>query len=156
MSTTTAIYDKVIPREVIDNMRTQICMYRSFREMEVISFKRNKDKSQRVQDAFMRWHRLRTLKSIRKMFLYLNKIKYSIFTYSEMKLWRSISERKRGLTAELQNILQQKNFTGDSENYTKTCITTIGKYDNNYGLFLMCAMNRVFCSDLARLILMYI
>lgn len=155
MSTTT-IYDKVIPREVIDNMRTQICMYRSFREMEVISFKRNKDKSQRVQDAFMRWHRLRTLKSIRKMFLYLNKIKYSIFTYSEMKLWRSISERKRGLTAELQNILQQKNFTGDSEKYTKTCITTIGKYDNNYGLFLMCAMNRVFCSDLARLILMYI
>ena len=155
MSTTTTIYDKVIPGEVIDNMRTQIGEYRTLREMEVISFKRNKDKSQRVQDAFMRWHKLRTLKSIRKMFLYLNKIKYSIFTCSEMKLWRSISERKRGLTAELQNILQQKKFTGDSEKYVKTCITTIGKYDNNYGLFLMCAMNRVF-RNLAHFILMYI
>ena len=72
-----------------------------------------------------------------------------------MKLWRSISERKRGLTAELQNILQQKKFTGDSEKYVKTCITTIGKYDNNYGLFLMCAMNRVF-RNLAHFILMYI
>ena len=137
-------------------MRMQVSEYRTLREMEVISLKRNKDLSQRVQDAFNRWHRLRTLKCIRKMFLYLNKIKYSIFTYSEMKLWRTLSERKRGLTVELQNILQQKKFTGDSENYTKTCITTIGKYDNNYGLFLMCAMNRVFCSDLARLILMYI
>ena len=137
-------------------MRTQICEYRSLREMEVISFERNKDKSQRVQDAFIRWHRLRRLKCIRKMFLYLNRIKYSIFTYNEMKLWRILSERKRGLTVELQNILQQKKFTGDSEKYAKTCITTIGNYDNNYGLFLVCAMNRVFCSDLARLILMYI
>ncbi len=155
MSTTTAS-SKGLPREVIYHMRMQISEYRTLREMEVISFKRNKDKSQRVQDAIVRWHRLRTLKCIRKMFLYLNRIKYSIFTYSEMKIWRTLSERKRGLTAELQNILQQKNFTGDSEKYTKTCITTIGKYDNNYGLFLMCAMNRVFCSDLARLILMYI
>ena len=106
-STTTAS-SKGLPREVIHHMRTQICEYRSLREIEVISFKRNKDKSQRVQNAFIRWHRLRTLKSIRKMFLYLNKIKYSMFTYGEMKLWRTISERKRGLTAELQDILQQK------------------------------------------------
>lgn len=137
-------------------MRTQICEYRSLREIEVISFKRNKGKSQRVQNAFVRWHRLRTLKSIRKMFLYLNKIKYNVFTYNEMKLWRSISERKRGLTTELQDILHQQKFTGNNEKYINTVVTTIGKYDDNYGVFLMCAMNRVFCNDIARLILIYI
>jgi hypothetical protein len=79
-----------------------------------------------------------------------------MFTYGEMKLWRTISERKRELTAQLQHILQQKDFTGDNEKYVRTCITTIGKYDDKYGLFLACAMNRVFCNDVARLILMYI
>jgi hypothetical protein len=153
---TTTTTETGFPYEVIHHMRTQICEYRSLREIEVISFKRNKDMSQRVQNAFVRWHRLRTLKSIRKMFLYLNKIKYSIFTYNEMKLWRSISERKRGLTTELQDILQQQKFTGNNEKYINTVVTTIGKYDDNYGLFLMCAMNRVFCNDIARLILIYI
>lgn len=155
-TTTTTTYDKGIPRDVIYHMRTQVCEYRSFREMEVISFERNKDKSQRVQNAFVRWHRLRTLKSIRKIFLYLNKIKYSIFTYTEMKLWRTISDRKRAITAELQKNLQNKTFTADNEKYAMICMTTIGKYNDNYGLFLMCAMNRVFCTDVARLILMYI
>lgn len=156
LTTTTTTTETGFPYDVIYHMRTQVCEYRSFREMEVISFERNKDKSQRVQNAFVRWHRLRTLKSIRKIFLYLNKIKYSIFTYTEMKLWRTISERKRGLTTELQDILQRKIFSGDSEKYINTVVATIGKYNDNYGLFLMCAMNRVFCTDVARLILMYI
>ena len=68
-TTTTTTIETGFPYEVIHHMRTQICEYRSLREIEVISFKRNKDKSQRVQNAFVRWHRLRTLKSIRKMFL---------------------------------------------------------------------------------------
>jgi hypothetical protein len=154
--TTLTTTETGFPYEVIHHMRTQICEYRSLREIEVISFKRNKGKSQRVQNAFVRWHRLRTLKSIRKMFLYLNKIKYNVFTYNEMKLWRSISERKRGLTTELQDILHQQKFTGNNEKYINTVVTTIGKYDDNYGVFLMCAMNRVFCNDIARLILIYI
>ena len=153
---TTTTTETGFPYEVIHHMRSQISEYRSLREIEVISFKRNKDKSQRVQNAFVRWHRLRTLKSIRKMFLYLNKIKYNVFTYAEMNLWRTISARKRGLITELQDILQRKIFSGDSEKYTITCIATIGKYNDNYGLFLACAMNRVFCNDVARLILNYI
>lgn len=158
MSTTTltSIPRKGIPDEITDRLRSYIREYRALRENELVSMKRNMDMSQRVQSAYKRWYRLQTLKSVRKMFLYLNKIKYSIFTYTEMKLWRTISQRKRVLTAELQNILQQKIFKGDNEKYTNTCITTIGKYDDNYGLFLMCAMNRVFCNDIGRLILMYI
>jgi len=147
---------KGIPNEVTNCLRTYIREYRALRENELVSMKRTKDMSERVQSAYKRWHRFKTLKSVRKMFLYLNKIKYSIFTYTEMKLWRTLSERKRALTTEIQDILQRKILTGDNEKYANTCITTIGKYDDNYGLFLMCAMNRVFCNDIGRLILMYI
>jgi len=154
--TTTASTRTCIPYKVVNNIMSYIREYRTIRENEIISMKRNMYNSQRVQSACARWHKLRILKSVRRLFLYLNKTKYSMFTYNEMKLWRIISEKKRTLTIEIQNILQQKTFTGNNEKYTNTCITTIGKYDDNYGLFLACAMNRVFCNDVARLILIYI
>lgn len=156
LTTTTASTRIGIPYEVAERLRSYIREYRCLRQNELASMKRHQNMSQRVQSSYNRWNRLQTMKNVRKMFLYLNKVKYSVFTYTEMKLWRTISDRKRALTAELQKILQHKTFTGDNEKYTNTCIATIGKYNDNYGLFIACAMNRVFCYDVARLILMYI
>jgi len=153
---TTPSTKRGIPDEIIKILRSHVYEYQGIRDSELRFMKRNNDKSQRVKSAYARWNRMRTIKSVRKLFLYLNRIKYSIFTYTEMTLWRTLSDRKKSLTDELQTILQRKKFTADNEKYAMICMTTIGKYDDKYGLFIACAMNRVFCYDVARLILMYI
>jgi hypothetical protein len=104
--------------------------------------------------SIKKWYTYNLIRCMRIVFMYLNKNKYNVFTYSEMTFWKVASMKKRQNIEEIQNNLN--NYDREKEKYLKMCITTIKKYDDNYGLFVACVINRLFYNDLARNILEYI
>ena len=93
---------------------------------------------------------------MRIAFIYLNKNKYKLFTYREMNFWKIASRKKRVNTNDIQKQLQIHDWDTKREKYLRMCLTTMKKYDDNYGMFIACVVNRLFYNDLARYILEYI
>ena len=64
--------------------------------------------------------------------------------------------QKNKLLGELETTLTSKICKESDEKYILMCMKTLKNYDDKYGMFLACAVNRVFYYDVARLILEYI
>ena len=103
-----------------------------------------------------KWYTYNLVRLMRITFIFLNKNKYKVFTYSEMTFWKIASRKKRENIKAIQKYLQKEKFGEERERYFKMSITTINKYDDNYGLFIACVVNRIFYHDLSRNILEYI
>ena len=93
---------------------------------------------------------------MRVAFIYLNKNKYKLFTYREMNFWKIASRKKRVNTFDIQKQLQIHDWDTKREKYLRMCLTTMNKYDDKYGMFVACVVNRLFYNDLSRYILEYI
>lgn len=145
-----------LPDEFVYKMREKI------RDFELLQ---NKEKNfynltpfnkieNRKSMCIKKWYTYNLIRFMRIAFMYLNKNKYKVFTYSEMTFWKVASIKKRQNIEEIQNNLN--NYDTEREKYLKMCIATMRKYDDNYGLFVACVVNRLFYNDLARNILEYI
>ena len=93
---------------------------------------------------------------MRIAYMYLNKNKYKVFTYTSMKFWQTASSKKRQNIEDIEEKLKLYDFNLDQTKYLKMSINTFKKYDDSYGMFVACVVNRLFYHDLARKILYYI
>ena len=90
------------------------------------------------------------------LFLYLNSIKYKIFTFKYMHLWNTIYVKKKQHMDELKVMIKNDNFDDNEKIYIKLLYDTLDKYDEKFGTNLYIMMNRIFCKDICCEILRFI
>ena len=145
-----------VPKYFIDQLVGKHRYYSRLCDIEKGYNSNYQEQSEIVKSTMKKWHILRRAKSIRSIFMFLQKHKYATFTYSAMILWRTTSKLKVRLIGELQSVLNKNTFNESDTKYMLMCINTLNKYDDHIGRFVACAVHRVFYYDVARLILEYI
>ena len=97
-------------------------------------------------------------KSIRAVYLYLNRIKKCIFSFNNKssRFWQITYERKKHLIHECQAVIDNNEYTEDIRKYLGLTIKTLEKYDENYGLKIGMVLNRLFCKNISWTIYEYI
>lgn len=103
-----------------------------------------------------KWYVYNLIRCMRLVYMYLNKNKYKVFTYSSMKFWKIASSKKKQNIEDTENKIKLYDFNSEQTKYLKMTINTFKKYDDSYGMFVACVVNRLFYHDLAREILCYI
>jgi hypothetical protein len=90
-------------------------------------------------------------KSIRAVYLYLNRTKKCIFSFynKSSRFWQITYERKKHLIQECQAIIDNNEYTEDIRKYLGLTIKTLEKYDENYGIKIGLVLNRLFCRDIS-------
>ena len=94
---------------------------------------------------------LEMCKSIRAVFLYLNRTKKFIFSFNNKssRFWQITDERKKHLIRECQGVIDNNEYTEDIRKYLTLTIKTLEKYDENYGIKIGLVLNRLFCRDIS-------
>ena len=97
-------------------------------------------------------------KSIRAVYLYLNKTKKCIFSFNNKssRFWQITYERKKHLIQECQAIINNNEYTEDIRKYLGLTIKTLEKYDENYGMKIGLILNRLFYRDISWTIYEYL
>ena len=97
-------------------------------------------------------------KSIRAVYLYLNRIKKCIFSFNNKssRFWQITYERKKHLIHECQAIIDNNEYTEDIRKYLGLTIKTLENYDENYGFKIGLVLNRLFCRDISWTIYEYL
>jgi hypothetical protein len=99
---------------------------------------------------------LKMIQSIRILYLYVNKTKYDIFNYDTLRLWKIVSKKKNYFIENIINFSKDKKFNNEQKKYILLTLKTLQKYDDKYGLFIACVINRLFCYDISQQILNFI
>lgn len=101
---------------------------------------------------------LKNMKIIRSIYLYLNKNKYDIFSFSMLKFWKKVITQQQDLLGQIKETLEDKKykFNDDQKRYISIARTTLQKYNENYGLQIGLSLHRAFGKDLALYIYDYI
>jgi hypothetical protein len=101
---------------------------------------------------------LKNMKIIRSIYLYLNKNKYDIFSFSMLKFWKKVITQQQDLLGQIKETLEEKKYKFNDEQKRYICIarTTLQKYNENYGLQIGLSLHRAFGKDLALYIYDYI
>ena len=110
----------------------------------------------RSNKAMINWYTYRLTKSVRSVYLCLNRIQYKYFSYYNNRFWKTVSRKKKFLIQNINYALDEDGLSDEIYNYMIIARNTISKYDSNYGLFLACVMYRLFCYDIANVVLEYI
>ena len=90
-------------------------------------------------------------KSIRAVYLYLNRQKKCIFSFNNKssRFWLIPYQRKKHLIHECQAVIDNNEYTEDIRKYLSLTIKTLEKYDENYGMKIGLVLNRLFCRDIS-------
>jgi len=99
---------------------------------------------------------LNIIQSIRSLYLYVKKTKYNVFSYNTLLLWKSLSEKKYYFIENIIKFSKDEKFNNEQKKYILLALNTLQKYDDKYGLFIACVMNRLFCYDISQQILNFI
>lgn len=146
-----------LPSYFVSELRTRINKFYQLKQKENELIFRTYDRMDtRILFDIKKSHKVDLVRSMRHTFLYLNKHKYTVFTYSEMTFWKIVSSKKREVIKDIYEYLDKYKYDKKRKKYLQLSISTLNKYDDNYGLFIACVVNRLFYHDLARYILEYI
>lgn len=99
---------------------------------------------------------LNMIQSIRNLYLYINKTKYNDFSYETLRLWKVLSQKKYYFIENIINFSKDEKFNNKQKKYILLALNTLQKYNDKYGLFIACVMNRLFCYDISQQILNFI
>lgn len=106
--------------------------------------------------SIKKWYTYNLIRLMRIAYMYLNKNKYKVFTYCSIKFWQIASSKKMKNIEDIEEKIKLYDFNPEQMKYLKMAVNTFKKYDDSYGMFVACVVNRLFYHDLARKILYYI
>ena len=102
---------------------------------------------------------LHKVKLIRSYFLYINRTKSRVFSFTsdEFKYWKSLFHKRIYLIDCIRTALDtDKRINEKEEKYLQLAIRTLEKYDDHYGEKIILPLNRYFCNDIIRCICEFI
>ena len=102
---------------------------------------------------------LHKVKLIRSYFLYINRTKSSVFSFTsdEFKYWKSLFHKREYLIVCIRTALESdKRINEKEKKYLQLAIRTLEKYDDHYGEKIILPLNRYFCNDIIRSICEFI
>jgi len=147
-----------LPNDFVYQMLKKIRKFDEFKAKENEFYKKlpYSEIKDRTYISIKKWYVYNLIRLMRIAYMYLNKNKYKVFTYTSMKFWQTASSKKRQNIEDIEEKLKLYDFNLDQTKYLKMSINTFKKYDDSYGMFVACVVNRLFYHDLARKILYYI
>lgn len=98
---------------------------------------------------------LKKVKLIRSYFLFINRTKSIVFSFSpsEFKYWKSLFHKRIYLIDCIRTALETEYRLNQNEKkYLQITIKTLEKYDDNYAEKIILPLNRYFCNDIVRYI----
>ena len=110
----------------------------------------------RSNKAMINWYTYRISKNIRSIYLCLIRNQYKCFSYYNITFWKIVCRKKKELIQNINYAMDEDGLSDEIYKYMILTRNTIRKYDSNYGLFLACVMHRLFCYDIANVVLEYI
>lgn len=140
--------------EELYNKKQQIQQQQQFNFKNTRSItKRNEAAMQKKNEIFFEM-----CKSIRAIYLYLNKQKKYIFSFNNKSsiFWKTVCNRKKHLIRQCQLIIDNNEYTEDIRKYLGLTIKTLKKYDENYGMQIGLILNRLFFKDISWTIYEYL
>lgn len=97
------------------------------------------------------------IKIVRGMYLFLNRNKYHVFSFKDMRYWKSVINKKREMEQELLDRLETKEqFSSQYNEYVILTLKTLNKYDSTYADKIAMTLFRTFPHDISREILAFI
>lgn len=97
------------------------------------------------------------IKIVRGMYLFLNRNKYHVFSFKDMRYWKSVINKKREMEQELLDRLETKEqFSSQYNEYMILTLKTLNKYDSTYSDTIAMTLFRTFPHDISREILAFI
>jgi hypothetical protein len=97
------------------------------------------------------------IKIVRSMYLFLNRNKYHIFSFKDMRYWKSAINKKREMEQELLDRLETKEqFSSQYNEYMILTLKTLNNYDSTYADTIAMTLFRTFPHDISREILAFI
>lgn len=97
------------------------------------------------------------IKIVRSMYLFLNRNKYHIFSFKDMRYWKSVINKKREMEQELLDRLETKEqFSSQYNEYMILTLKTLHNYDSTYSDTIAMTLFRTFPHDISREILAFI
>lgn len=110
----------------------------------------------RSNKAMINWFTYRLTQNIRSIYLCLNRNQYKCFSYYNINFWNTVKRKKKELIQNINYALDEDDLSDEIYKYVIIARNTVSKYDSNYGLFIACVMYRLFCYDIANVVLEYI
>ena len=97
------------------------------------------------------------LKDVRKIYLYINRSKHTVFTFYKMSLWKTFFRKKNQFINQLSIVKDNKLWDWNDKEikYIELMLKTLSMY-KDYGKLIACVIHRNFCYDIAWQILDYI
>lgn len=102
---------------------------------------------------------LKKVKLVRSYFLFINRTKSTIFSFSGSvyKYWNAVFKKKEYLLECIRTALYSDDRINENEKkYLKLTIKTLEKYDNRYGEKILLVLNRYLNGDVCRYICEFI
>ena len=97
------------------------------------------------------------IKIVRSMYLFLNRNKYHVFSFKDMRYWKSVINKKREMEQELLDRLETKEKISTQYNeYMILTLKTLNNYDSTYSDTIAMTLFRTFPHDISREILAFI
>ena len=91
------------------------------------------------------------------MYLFLNRNKYHIFSFKDMRYWKSVINKKREMEQELLDRLETKEqYSSQYNEYIILTLKTLHNYDSTYSDTIAMTLFRIFPHDISREILAFI
>ena len=91
------------------------------------------------------------------MYLFLNRNKYHVFSFKDMRYWKSVINKKREMEQELLDRLETKEKISTQYNeYMILTLKTLNNYDSTYSDTIAMTLFRTFPHDISREILAFI
>lgn len=151
------------------NIEIRTLLSEKFRHFELLKIKKNKYQYDfgvsckykercvcRSNKAMINWFTYRLAKTIRSIYLCLIRNRYSCFSYYNITFWNIVNRKKKELIQNINYAMDEDGLSDEIYKYMILARNTIRKYDSNYGLFVACVMYRLFCYDIANVVLEYI
>ena len=97
------------------------------------------------------------IKIVRSMYLFLNRNKYHIFTFKDIRYWNTAVKKKREMEQELLDRLKTKEkYSTQYNKYMILTLKTLNNYYSNYSDKIAMTLFRTFPHDISREILAFI
>ena len=102
--------------------------------------------------------RMKSLKSVRKIYLFLNRTKplYFSFRSKMLKFWRTVYRKRNEFIMEINENLMIKAYNDKERNYLSLFKRTLEKYDPTYGIQIGLILHSKLNRDVALLINEYL
>ncbi len=101
-------------------------------------------------------HKMRLIKLIRSMYLLINRHRRILYSTYNNSFWISTKKKKYQLIENIDNFLNNDNYSLSDKRYLRLTKTTLLKYDDNYGRKFGKIMNKKFGQDISWVISTFI